>query len=89
MYGDPVTIEDNCWIGANTTICPGVTIGENSVIGAGSIVTKDIPANSVAVGNPCKVLREINEQDRAFYYRDRPFSKEDLAEVYRLNGGSM
>lgn len=63
MYADPVKIEDNCWIGAGTTICPGVTIGENSVIGAGSVVTKDIPANSVAVGNPCKVLRSINEHD--------------------------
>lgn len=85
MYGNPVTIEDNCWIGANTTICPGVTIGENSVIGAGSVVTKDIPKNSVAVGNPCKVIREINERDRAFYYKDRPFLAEDLEDVYRLN----
>ena len=61
MYTDPVTIEDNCWIGAGTTICPGVHIGENSVIGAGSVVVHDIPANSVAVGNPCKVIREIGE----------------------------
>lgn len=89
MYADPVTIEDNCWIGANTTICPGVTIGENSVIGAGSIVTKDIPANSVAVGNPCKVLREINSRDRAFYYKDRPFDEEDLAEIHRLNDSNQ
>ncbi|WP_086313688.1 hypothetical protein A5821_001221 [Enterococcus sp. 7F3_DIV0205] len=85
MYGNSVTIEDNCWIGANTTICPGVTIGENSVIGAGSVVTKDIPKKSVAVGNPCKVIREINERDRAFYYKDRPFLAEDLEDVYRLN----
>ena len=61
MYTDPVTIEDNCWIGAGTTICPGVHIGENSVIGAGSVVVHDIPANSVAAGNPCKVIREIGE----------------------------
>lgn len=85
MYGDPVIIEENCWIGANTTICPGVTIGKNSVIGAGSIVTKDIPENSVAVGNPCKIIREISEKDRQFYYKDLPFLKEDLVEVYRLN----
>ena len=61
MYADPVTIGDNCWIGAGTTICPGVHIGENSVIGAGSVVVHDIPANSVAAGNPCKVIREIGE----------------------------
>ncbi|WP_207696518.1 hypothetical protein DOK67_0003187 [Enterococcus sp. DIV0212c] len=85
MYGNPVTIEDNCWIGANTTVCPGVTIGENSVVGAGSVVTKDIPKNSVAVGNPCKVIREINEKDHEFYYKDQPFLEEDLEEVYRLN----
>ncbi|EOL46525.1 sugar O-acetyltransferase [Enterococcus caccae] len=85
MYGNPVTIEDNCWIGASATVCPGVTIGENSVIGAGSVVTKDIPKNSVAVGNPCRVIREINQRDRAFYYKDQPFLAEDLEEVYRLN----
>lgn len=85
MYGNPVTIENNCWIGANTTICPGVTIGKNSVVGAGSIVTKDIPENSVAVGNPCKVIRKINEKDRAFYYKYQPFLEEDIEEVYRLN----
>ncbi|WP_086444755.1 sugar O-acetyltransferase [Candidatus Enterococcus lemimoniae] len=85
MYGSPVTIENNCWIGANTTICPGVTIGKNSVVGAGSIVTKDIPENSVAVGNPCKVIRKINEKDRTFYYKDQPLLEEDIEEVYRLN----
>ncbi|TLM83841.1 MAG: galactoside O-acetyltransferase, partial [Actinobacteria bacterium] len=71
MYTDPVVIEDNCWIGAGSVICPGVTIGTNSVIGAGSIVTRDIPANSVAVGNPCKVLRTINEDDMKYYYKGR------------------
>jgi maltose O-acetyltransferase len=63
MHSDSVKIEDNCWIGANVMICHGVTIGENSVIGEGSVVTKDIQANSVAVGNPCKVVRSINEND--------------------------
>lgn len=70
MYAFPVTIGDNVWIGSGAVICPGVTIGENSVIGAGSIVTKDIPANVIAAGNPCKVLREINEQDKIYYYKD-------------------
>ncbi len=64
MYAFAVTIGDNVWIGSGAVICPGVTIGENTVIGAGSIVTKDIPANVVAAGNPCKVLREINENDK-------------------------
>jgi galactoside O-acetyltransferase len=73
MYAFPVTIGDNVWVGAGAVICPGVTIGENTVIGAGSIVTKDIPANVIAAGNPCKVLREINEQDKIFYYKDHKF----------------
>ncbi|WNS41301.1 DapH/DapD/GlmU-related protein [Paenibacillus sp. MMS20-IR301] len=80
MYALPVNIQDHCWIGANVTICPGVTIGENSVIGAGSVVTKDIPANSLAVGNPCKVMRMIDEHDRKYYYKDRGITQEDLDE---------
>lgn len=80
MYCDPVVIGNNCWIGANSVICPGVTIGENTVIGAGSVVTKDIPANCVAAGNPCRVIREIDENDQKYYYRDRPITPEDLAE---------
>lgn len=71
QYNFPVKIERNCWIGAGAVIVPGVTIGENTVIGAGSVVTKDIPANVVAVGNPCRVLREISEHDREFYFKDR------------------
>ena len=69
QYTSFVRIENNVWIGAGAIILPGVTIGENSVIGAGSVVTKDIPANVVAVGNPCKVLRPINEKDRQFYFQ--------------------
>ncbi|MDH6370257.1 galactoside O-acetyltransferase [Paenibacillus sp. PastF-3] len=84
MYADPVKIENNCWIGANVTICPGVTIGENTVIGAGSVVTKDIPANSIAVGNPCRVMRTINEHDLKYYYKDKEITKEDLDEEARL-----
>ncbi len=60
----PIIIGDNVWLGANVTILPGVTIGANSVIGAGSVVTKDIPTNVIAVGNPCKVLREISVKDQ-------------------------
>lgn len=71
QYNLPVKIGNNVWIGASTVILPGVTIGENSVIGAGSIVTKDIPANVVAVGNPCKVLREITEEDLKYYNKGR------------------
>lgn len=84
MYAAPVTVEDNCWIGAGVTICPGVTIGENSVIGAGSVVIHDIPANSIAVGNPCRVIREINEHDMEFYYKDRRIDVKDLEEEAKL-----
>lgn len=60
----PITLEDNVWLGANVTVCGGVTIGKGSVIGAGSVVIKDIPAGVVAAGNPCRVIREITEEDR-------------------------
>ena len=60
----PITLEKDVWIGANCTVCGGVTIGQGSVIGAGSVVTKDIPPGVIAVGNPCKVLRHITEEDR-------------------------
>ena len=63
-YTAPITIGDNCWIGGSVTICGGVTIGEGCVIGAGAVVTRNIPANSLAVGNPCRVLRQITEADR-------------------------
>ncbi|WP_317326899.1 sugar O-acetyltransferase [Turicibacter sanguinis] len=88
MYTDAVIIEDNCWIGAGVVICPGVIIGENTVIRAGSVVTKSIPANCVAVGNPCRVLREINEQDLKYYYKNREITVKDLEEeaVCRLKG---
>lgn len=71
QYNLPVHIGRNCWLGAGVIVLPGVTIGDNTVIGAGSVVTKDIPANVVAVGNPCKVLREINEHDKEFFYKDK------------------
>lgn len=80
-YGISVTIGDNCWIGGNTVICPGVHIGNNVVIGAGSVVTKDIPDWSIAAGNPCRVLRKITEDDRKFYYKERKFDEEAWANI--------
>lgn len=71
QYNMPVRIGENCWIGAGVTIVPGITIGDNVVIGAGSVVTKDLPSNVVAVGVPCRVLREVNEQDKKYYFKDR------------------
>ncbi|WP_028021713.1 sugar O-acetyltransferase [Enterovibrio calviensis] len=75
QFNIPVTIGNNVWIGANSVILPGVSVGENSVIGAGSVVTKDIPPNVVAVGNPCRVLREINDRDKEYYYKNRKFDE--------------
>ncbi len=76
-YGIEVTIGDNVWIGGNVCIMPGVTVGDNVVIGAGSVVTKDIPGSVIAVGNPCRVVRKITDDDRDFYYRDRRFDVDD------------
>ena len=78
QYNKPVRIGENVWIGAGSVIVPGVTIGKNSVIGAGSVVVKDIPENVVAVGNPCRVLREIGEHDREFFYRNEKIDWENL-----------
>lgn len=76
-YGIAITIGNNVWVGANTCILPGVTIGDNVVIGAGSVVTKDIPDNALAYGNPCKAVRDITEEDRDYYFRDRKFDVAD------------
>lgn len=70
QFNIPVRIGKNVWIGAGAIVLPGVTIGDHSVIGAGSVVTKDIPPNVVAVGNPFRVLREINDRDKEYYYKD-------------------
>lgn len=70
QFNLPVRIGKNCWIGAGAIILPGITIGDNTVVGAGSVVTKDLPANVVAVGNPCRILREIGERDKVYYYRN-------------------
>ena len=71
QYNASVKIGRNCWIGAGAVILPGITIADNVVIGAGSVVTKDIPSNTVAVGNPCRVLRNINEEDKIYYFKKR------------------
>lgn len=70
-YGHPITIGSNVWIGGNAVICPGVTIGDNVVIGAGAVVTKDIPANVVAAGNPARVIRPINDNDERFWQAEK------------------
>lgn len=71
QYNAPVRIGRNCWLGAGVVVVPGVTIGDNVVVGAGSVVTRDLPDNVIAVGNPCRILREVNDRDRAYYFKDR------------------
>ncbi|MBD7911202.1 MULTISPECIES: sugar O-acetyltransferase [Clostridium] len=78
-YGVEVVIGDNVWIGGSVVINPGVHIGNNVVIGSGSVVTKDIPDNMIAVGNPCKVVREITEEDRKYYYKNCKFDVDDYS----------
>lgn len=68
-YAYPITIGNNVWIGAGVQVLPGVNIGDNTVIGTGSIVTKDIPANVIAAGNPCRVIREITDEDKYKYHK--------------------
>lgn len=83
-YGIEVTIGNDVWVGGNTVICPGVHIGDGCVIGAGSVVTKDIPPYTVAAGNPCRVIRPITEADRNKYYKDREFDAEAWADLLRI-----
>ena len=71
QYNAPVRIGKNCWLGAGVIVLPGITIGDNVVIGAGSVVTKDLPSDIVAVGNPCKILRKIGERDKEYYFKDK------------------
>ena len=78
-YNMPIHIGKNCWLGAGVIVLPGISIGDNSVIGAGSVVTKDIPSNVVAVGNPCRVLRQINKHDREYYFKDRKIDWREFA----------
>lgn len=83
-YGIEVVIGDNVWIGGNTVICPGVHIGDSVVIGAGSVVTKDIPEWSIAAGNPCKVIRKISEGDRKLYFKNQEFDEEAWEHVKKI-----
>ena len=85
QYNAPVRIGKNCWIGAGALIMPGVTIGDNVVIGAGSVITKDVPSNVVAFGNPCRVYREIGERDREYYFKDKKidYADPDVAEAMK------
>ncbi len=80
QYNLPVRIGRNCWLGAGVIVMPGVTIGDNTVIGAGSIVTRDIPSGVVAVGNPCRVLREVGEHDKVYYWRDKKIDWSEIGE---------
>ena len=83
-YGADVVIGDNVWIGGNAVICPGVRVGDNVVIGAGSVVTKDIPSWTIAAGNPCKVIREITEEDRYMYFKGLEADEEAANEMRRM-----
>ena len=80
-YGKAVTIGDNVWIGGNTVICPGVHIGSNVILGAGSVVTRDIPDWCVAVGNPCRVLRSITDGDKRKLFRDEEIDDEAWQDI--------
>lgn len=71
QYNAAITIGENCWLGAAVVVLPGITIGNNVVIGAGSVVTKDLPDDVIAYGNPCKVARKLNQHDREFYFKER------------------
>lgn len=82
-YGKEVTIGDHVWIGGNTVICPGVHIGDNVVIGAGSVVTRDLPDWTVAAGNPCRVIRKITDQDKRLLFRDEEIDEEAWADIER------
>ena len=78
QYNKDVWIGENAWIGAGAIIVPGVHIGRDTVIGAGSVVTKDIPDHVVAVGNPCRVLREISDRDKEYFYKNERIDREEF-----------
>lgn len=82
-YGKAVTIGDNCWIGGNTVICPGVQIGNNVVIGAGSVVTRNIPDWSIAAGNPCQIIRKITDADQKILFHKEEIDEEAWADIRR------
>ena len=77
-YGIPMSIGDDVWIGGNAVICPGANIGSRSVIGAGSVVTRDVPEGVLAAGNPCRVIREITDDDMEYYFKKQKFDDEAM-----------
>lgn len=85
-YGKEVTIGNNVWIGGNAVVCPGVHIGNNVVIGAGSVVTKDIPDWSLAAGNPCKIIRQITEDDKRKLFKNEEIDQEAWDDILQRNG---
>lgn len=85
-YGDEITIGDNVWLGGSVVVVPGVHIGNNVVVGAGSVVTKDLPDNVIAVGNPARILKYITEEDMQYYYKDKKFDVEDYKDFYTKDG---
>ena len=85
-YGKEVTIGNNVWIGGNAVVCPGVHIGNNVVIGAGSVVTKDIPDWSLAAGNPCKIIRQITEDDKRKLFKNEEIDQEAWDNILQRKG---
>ena len=81
-YGIPIRIGDNVWVGGSVVINPGISIGDNVVIGSGSVVTTCIPDNVIAVGNPCRIIRKITEEDRKYYYKNNEFDVDDLSLIH-------
>ena len=86
QYNVSIHIGKNCWLGSGAIILPGVTIGDHTIVGAGSVVTKDLPANVLAAGNPCRVLREISGHDRKYYYKDRKIDDRIWDQLNEENG---
>ena len=83
QFNKEIHIGSNCWLGAGVIVLPGVNIGDNTVIGAGSVVTKDIPSDVVAVGNPCKVLRKISQRDKIYFYKNETINYDEIKEMIK------
>ena len=88
-YGKEITVGDNVWIGGSVTILPGVHIGNNVVIGAGSVVSSDIPDMTVAVGNPCRVIRQITDEDKRYFYKREKIDEEAWQNIEQANGKEL
>ena len=78
QFNAPIRVGNNVWLGAGVIVMPGVTIGDNTVVGAGSVVTRDLPANVVAVGSPCKVMRQIGERDKEYYFKNKKINYDNI-----------